>query len=56
MKQDAETLIRLIEAYFARFEIEVNFRDLKDGLGLGEAQVSNPQSIRRAPAFMAACY
>jgi len=53
---DAATLIRLIEAYFARFEIEVNFRDLKNGLGLGEAQVSNPQSIRRAPAFMAACY
>jgi hypothetical protein len=53
---DEATLLRLIEAYFARFEIEVNFRDLKNGLGLGEAQVSNPQAIRRAPAFMAACY
>jgi hypothetical protein len=55
-KMDEAILIRLIEAYFARFEIEVNFRDLKNGLGLGEAQVWNPQSIRRAPAFMVACY
>lgn len=51
-----ETLVTLVEAYFARFEIEVNFRDLKQGLGLGKAQVWNKQSIRRAPAFVVACY
>jgi hypothetical protein len=49
-------LLRLIEAYFARFEIEGNFRDLKQGLALGKAQVWNKQSIRRAPAFTVACY
>ncbi len=53
---DEETLVTLIEAYFARFEIEVNFRDLKQGLGLGKAQVWNKRSIRRAPAFIVACY
>jgi len=55
IKSDTE-LIRLIEAYFARFEIEVNFRDLKQGLALGKAQVWNMKSIRRVPAFTVACY
>lgn len=46
----------LIEAYLGRWEIEVNFREEKTGLGVGQAQVWNQQSIERAPAFLVACY
>jgi hypothetical protein len=46
----------LIAAYLARWEVEVNFRDEKTLLGVGQAQVRNPQSVSRAPAFLVACY
>jgi hypothetical protein len=46
----------LIAAYLARWEVEVNFRDEKFLLGVGQAQVRNPQSVARAPAFLVACY
>lgn len=46
----------LIAAYLARWEIEVNFRDEKTLLGVGQAQVRNPQSVARAPAFLVAAY
>jgi len=46
----------LIAAYLARWEVEVNFRDEKTLLGVGQAQVRNPQSVGRAPAFLVACY
>jgi hypothetical protein len=46
----------LIQAYFARWQIEVNFRDEKSLLGLGEAQLWNPQSVHRGPALLVACY
>jgi hypothetical protein len=46
----------LIAAYLARWEVEVNFRDEKTVLGVGQAQVRNPQSVSRAPAFLVACY
>jgi hypothetical protein len=46
----------LIEAYLARWEVEVNFRDEKHGLGVGQAQVWNSQAVARAPAFLVACY
>jgi hypothetical protein len=46
----------LIAAYLARWEVEVNFRDEKSLLGVGQAQVRNPQSVARAPAFLVACY
>jgi hypothetical protein len=45
-----------IAAYLARWEVEVNFRDEKTLLGVGQAQVRNPQSVSRAPAFLVACY
>lgn len=47
---------QLIRAYLARWEIEVNFRDEKTLLGVGQAQVRNPQSVSRLPAFLVACY
>ncbi|MGA2179424.1 MAG: transposase [Verrucomicrobiota bacterium] len=46
----------LIAAYLARWEVEVNFHDEKTLLGVGQAQVRNPQAVARAPAFLVACY
>lgn len=46
----------IILAYLARWEVEVNFRDEKTGLGVGQAQVWNPCSVDRTPAFLVACY
>lgn len=46
----------LIEAYLGRWEIEVNFREEKNGLGVGRAQVWNPKAVACAPAFLVACY
>lgn len=45
-----------IRAYLARWEIEVSFRDEKFILGVGKAQVWNPLSVSRTPAFIVACY
>jgi hypothetical protein len=45
-----------IDAYLARWEVEVNFHDEKSVLGVGEAQVWNPVSVERTPAFLAAAY
>jgi hypothetical protein len=39
-----------------RWEIEVNFRDEKTLLGVGQAQVRHPESVCRAPIFLVACY
>ncbi len=54
---DLEALVtELIQAYFDRWQIEVNHRDEKDLLGVGQAQVRSLQSIPRHPAFAVACY
>lgn len=37
----------LIQAYLARWQIEVEHRDLKTGLGVGQAQVWNDNSVAR---------
>ena len=37
-------------------EIEVNFREEKTLLGCGQAQVRNPESAQRVPAFITAIY
>jgi len=47
---------QLIAAYLARWEVEVNFRDEKSLLGVGQAQVRHPLSVARAPAFLVAAY
>ncbi len=46
----------LIAAHLARWEVEVNFRDEKTLLGVGQAQVRHPQSVACAPAFLVAAY
>ncbi len=46
----------LIAVYIARWEVEVNFRDEKTLLGVGQAQVRSPKSVERAPFFLVACY
>ncbi|MBQ6474402.1 MAG: hypothetical protein IJJ33_20645 [Victivallales bacterium] len=47
---------KLFEAYLLRWEIEVGFRDRKNWLGVGKAQVRNEVSVRRTPAFISACH
>jgi len=46
----------LLQAYFDRWGIEVNHRDEKDILGVGQAQVWNEQSVSKVPALMVARY
>lgn len=46
----------LIQSYLDRWQIEVNFREEKSILGVGEAQVWNQKSIDRQPGFRVAAY
>jgi len=46
----------LLQDYFDRWGIEVNHRDEKDTLGVGEAQVWNPNSVSKVPALLVAMY
>jgi hypothetical protein len=46
----------LIQTYIDRWQIEVNHRDLKQFVGVGQAQVWNPLSVGRHPSFLAAAY
>jgi len=46
----------IIETYFQRWDIEVNFRDEKTLLGVGQAQVRNHVSVESAPALTVAAY
>lgn len=45
-----------LQHYFHRWEIEVNHRDVKDGLGLGDAQVRHPMSVSRILTFHSLIY
>jgi len=45
-----------IQAYFDRWQIEVNHREIKSIIGVGQAQVRNKLSVHRQPAFMVAAY
>ncbi len=47
---------QIIEAYFQRWDIEVNFRDEKTLLGVGQAQVRAGVSVESAPALTVASY
>ena len=49
-------LDQLIQTYVWRWEIEVNFRDEKTVMGVGEAQVRKSSSVESAPAFIVAAY
>jgi len=50
---DAETII---QQYLNRWEIEVNHRDEKNNLGVGEAQLWNQHSVIKQPALLIAVY
>jgi hypothetical protein len=45
-----------LQAYFSRWEIEVDHKDERDLLGVGQAQVSSDTSVERRPAFQVAAY
>jgi hypothetical protein len=46
----------IIQQYINRWEIEVNHRDEKNNLGLGQAQVWNKNAVVNAPALLIAAY
>ena len=46
----------LIQKYFDRWQIEVNHKEEKDTLGVGEAQLRSAQSVPRQPALCVAAY
>jgi hypothetical protein len=48
--------IQLLQVYLDRWEIEVNHRDEKTILGVGQAQVWSPKSVARQPALVIAAY
>jgi len=50
------TARELLQPYFDRWQIEVNHREEKDTLGVGQAQVRSVQSVPRQPAFIVAAY
>ena len=50
------TARELLQAYSDRWQIEVNHREEKDTLGVGQAQLRSPHSVPRQPAFVVAAY
>lgn len=50
------SLQKLVQAYFDRWQIEVNHRDQKSLLGVGQAQVHSLNSVPRHPALSVASY
>jgi DDE superfamily endonuclease len=54
---DAELDLRVIvQGFVQRWDIEVNFREEKTLLGVGQAQVRNAQSVQAVPALQVASY
>ena len=47
---------QVIRAYIWRWDIEVNFRDEKQLIGIGDAQLRSPASVETAPALFVAAY
>lgn len=50
------SLEEIVQAYVWRWEIEVNHRDEKSILGVGQAQVRGKAATARVPAFLVASY
>ena len=46
----------MLQPYLDRWQIEVNHREEKDTLGVGQAQLRSTQSVPRQPAFVVAAY
>lgn len=53
---DSLTLQQILQAYVWRWDIEVNHRDEKQLIGVGQAQVWSQKSAERMPAFAVASY
>lgn len=49
-------LLTILQGYVQRWDIEVNFREEKTLLGVGQAQVRNPESVQDVPALQVASY
>ena len=49
-------LQQVLQAYVWRWDIEVNFRDEKTLLGVGQAQVRSQSSVQNVPALAVAAY
>lgn len=49
-------VVTLLQGYVRRWDIEVNFREEKTLLGVGQAQVRNPNSVESVPALQVASY
>lgn len=45
-----------VQAYIRRWEIEVGFRDQKNLMGCGQAQIREKSAVEKVPAFVSACY
>jgi hypothetical protein len=57
LTDDLETPVeKLIAAYLDHWQIEINHREEKDTMGVGNAQVRNKNSVPRQPAFVVAIY
>jgi len=50
------SLQEILQHYVRRWDIEVNFRDEKTTLGVGEAQVRTPEAVEKVPALAVAAY
>ena len=50
------SLEQVLQAYIWRWDIEVNFRDEKTLLGVGQAQVRHEHSVENVPALAVAAY
>jgi len=46
---------QLVQAYWDRWQIAVQHKEVKDTLGAGQAQVRVQASVERQPAFVVAC-
>lgn len=49
-------ILFLIQSYLDRWQIEVNFREEKTTLGVGQAQVWNEKSVEKQPSLVVAAY
>ncbi len=50
------SLKQLLQIYFDRWQIEVNHREEKDTLGVGQAQLWNPTAVPKQPVLAVAAY
>jgi len=49
-------LAQVLQAYLWRWDIEVNFKEEKSIVGVGQAKVRHPESVQRVPALAVSAY